>query len=58
MHCECGSDRAYVDWWYNHREKKQETFVRCPNCSKLGPSSDTEAEAVMIWMADGANNDL
>ena len=57
MGCQCGSENAYIDWWYNHRENRAETFVRCPDCRKIGESADTEAKAVMLW-TDNANNDL
>jgi len=56
--CQCGSDKAFVDWWYNHKACKQETFVRCQVCGKIGPSADTEDEAMMLWEANGTTADL
>ena len=59
MDCECGSHAAYLDWWINFRaERRQEVFVRCPDCGKIGPSAQDEVMAIRLWEDDGAATDL
>lgn len=47
--CKCGGD-PFVDWW-SPIPGKQETFVRCQKCGKIGPSADSEDGAILAWNA-------
>ena len=46
--CACGG-QPYIDWWFNFRTKREESFVRCPQCQTTGPGAPTDDEAVATW---------
>jgi hypothetical protein len=39
-----------LDWWVDYRNNmKQWTFIRCPECGKIGENKETEVEAIEVW---------
>lgn len=57
--CECGKPHSapFVDWWKNYKFNpyREEAFVRCNACQRVGPGASTETEAITLWARSGTD---
>ena len=47
----CAHTRVYQDWWTNPRTRKEESFLRCPDCGETGHATTPDADPVTLRKA-------